>query len=86
MARQSEHQIQRDVLKTGGAGGFDGILRFVRRVDAVQGLEQAGVKRLDAKRDAVKAGVAQDGQVPDIHRAGIGFGGNFSVRRDRQGV
>ena len=40
---------------------------------------------MDAEGDAVEAGVPENGQMPHIHRAGVGFSGDFGVGRHGQG-
>ena len=63
LARQGEHQVNRDVVEPRRAGGFDGVFGLLGGVDAVQRLEQVGVEGLNAEGNPVEARRAQDFQM-----------------------
>ena len=79
LLRQGIHKVQVDIVETGGAGKLHRPARVIRAVDAAQRFQVLIVQALHANGQTVHARVAIGGEVGCIHRAGVGFQGDFDV-------
>ena len=78
------HEVQVEVVETGGArpvGGADG---FLAPVDTPQGLELGVLETLDADRQPIDAQAAIGDELGLLEGAGVGFQGDLDVRREAQ--
>src|SRR5690606_41133074 len=77
------HQVEVEVVETGGArhvGSADGLVAIV---DAPQRLELVLLEALHADGQAIDAEAAIAPELGLLEGAGVGFQGDFDVRRER---
>ena len=80
LAGQAVHQVEVEGLEMAG-GEFGGMAGLVAVVHPAERLQMAVVEALDAEREAGDASGAIAGEAPGLGGAGVGFEGDFGVRR-----
>ena len=79
LARQSVHQVQGDVVKTGAARGKIGLPRLFGVVAAADHLEQVVLHRLHTDGEAVYPLLTKLAQFLEVHGVGIALHRHFGV-------
>ena len=79
LAWQAVHQVDIEIVETGGPGRFDGLVGGLGIMDAAQRFQVLWVETLHTDRQPVNAGLPKAGEAAGFQGAGVGLKGNLGV-------
>ena len=84
LSRQAEHQIEIEIAESGGMGGLGGGEGIAAVVNPPQPAQLIVIEALHPDGQAVDADFSKFRETAPLHRARIGFQGDFRIRAQRQ--